>query len=258
MSTTRWRMILATSLLITAHAALADIAPGQSMQDVVATLGPPTGLIRMDAHTWLSYDRGTVKLVEDRVTEADLVSPAVAQARREEQAALRAQAAAAEAERRETRIATGWTTKFARLGDPAFLAQPASIRLAYWQRFARTYPEIPVHEEVTAAAIEARVELEQQRIANAQADRIRDLEERVARAEAERDRTRTLRVRYVSHPIVVFPTPVCPTTPVAPPLCVATPVQPSPFALTGMTGTSARYRQHLVGVSSAARLAHSY
>ncbi len=258
MNTTHWLVILAVSVLCTGQPIPADIVPGQSMQDVVATLGPPSGLIRMGSHTWLNYERGTVKFVDDRVTEADLVSPAIAQARREEQAALRAQAAAVEAERTQARIATGWTTKLARLGDPTFLTLPASVRLAYWQRFARTYPEIPVHEEMELAAAEARRDVEQQRIATAQADRIRDLEERVARAEAERERPRTVHVRYVTRPIVVLPSTACPVTPVIPPPCTATPVRYSPFATTGIASPSSLYRKHLVGVSTAARLDHSY
>jgi hypothetical protein len=258
MKTNRWPVIRVAILLITGGLVHADVVPGQSMQDVLTTLGPPAGLIRMGGHTWLSYDRGTVKLVDDQVTEADLVSPAIAQARREEQAALHARAVAAAAERTEVRIATGWTTKFARLGDPNFLSQPASVRLAYWQRFARTYPEIPVYEEMEFAAAEARRDLEQQRIANAQADRIRDLEDRIARAEAERERTRTVHVRYVSQPIVVIPAPACPVTPVIPPKCAITPVRYSPFATTGISSPTSLYRKNLVGISTAARLAHSY
>lgn len=258
MKTNRWLWMLVAILLINGRPVAADVVPGQSMQEVLTTLGPPSGLIRMGGQLWLSYDRGTVKLVDDRVTEADLVSPAIAEARRAEQAALRAQAAAAAAERTEARIATGWSTKLARLGDPNFLAQSAQVRLAYWQRFARTYPEIPVYEEMEMTAAEARLEQEQQRIADAQADRIRDLEERVARAEAERDRPRTVHVRYVTQPVVVLPSTTCPVTPVIPPPCTATPVRYSPFATTGTASPTSLYRKHLVGISTAARLAHSY
>lgn len=188
------RCFLSAGICLVASLAAA-VGVGDSYEQVVAELGMPSGLMEVGSLTWLQFERGLVKLVDDRVVEVRLLSPEELRAQR-----LREQQAQAR------RLADGRAWKQATLSDPAFRAESGAHQLAFWRDFRIRYPEIPVHEEYAAAweryeieqAIASR-DREQRERERAQEERIRELEERVRLAE---DRSRASSHVVVSYPYV--------------------------------------------------------
>jgi len=182
--------LLSLPLVSCECSAEAAVQHGDTYDMVLELLGQPEGYMVMEDTTWLNFDRGMVKLINNRVVEASLISPEEARLRKAQEQAERDRIQRIWAEQNARRLAEGRALKQAKLNDPVFLASPASFQVSYWREFQRYYPEIPVNEEYSIAL--ARNESEQQQMLRfrEQEQRIRELENRVQVAESRAERAR--------------------------------------------------------------------
>ncbi len=212
--------VCTAALLLTAGTALADatdmVRVGDSLETVRAVLGRPDSFIGIGSRQVLHYERGKVELYDDRVVDVDLVSAEEAEARRlrreEEQFRLAQQLL----ERRLAQEAEGRALRDRQLTDTAFLGSPPSRRIAFWQDFARRYPDVALPPDYDQALREYRLERETARTQQLEDARLRSLEARVQEAElraalaedAARRSERRSRLAYPVTPVVVAPRPV--------------------------------------------------
>jgi hypothetical protein len=192
------------------------INPGDTYEQVIAVLGQPESFLKMDPAILLKYDRGTVKLSNNKVVAIDLVSPEAAKARRDQERMQHEQRRLILAEQKARRIAEGTTLKQSRMSDPAFLTWPADRQVAFWQQFQVRYPEVSCTAEYLAATSRYEQEMEQLYAMQQQDRRIRDLEDQLDRAERRNNDTW---IRYVNHRTIFIPSTRCLTTPVIPVNC---------------------------------------
>ena len=167
---------------------LLAVEQGDSRAAVEAELGPATGTARIGPVTILFFDRGEVKLRDDRVTEVNLISEDELAARRAAEAeSLRRMEQAAQA--RLARLeAEGRAVFAAKKSDPHFAMLPARDQLAYWRTFAARYPTIPVDAEIEPLLAQVEQELRLRELTAASQERLDELEARVADAEERAER----------------------------------------------------------------------
>jgi len=176
----------------------ADIEVGDTLQQVIAELGTPSGSMAVGSYKLLYYERGKVELSDGRVTGFDLVSAEVAEARRLERQ-LREEQERLDRERELARLfAEGSARRLEVLGNADFMASPAADRVAFWQDFRKRYPGVSLGSEYTQALQELQVERERQRAEAERAGyvaalerRVRDAEDRAAEAEDRARRSRS-------------------------------------------------------------------
>lgn len=171
--------VLMTLTLVAAPLAWASaVTPGVSLADVRGELGRPTGVMQIGERHLLYYPHGLVELVNERVTRVELRTP-------EEQAGLEQREARRRAEREERRMtvmAEGTALRDRKLADATFAAAPAAYQVAFWEDFARRYPEVSCVEPLTIARLKLGEELEKKSRAREDAQRIAELETRLAAA----------------------------------------------------------------------------
>lgn len=159
----------------------AEIRSGASLEEVHATLGQPRGQLHVGGRQVLYYERGGVELQNGAVTQVNLRSP--------EEHAIRADREARQREEREARraqiMAAGIALRDRKLADPAFQAAPVAYQVAFWDDFARSYPEVSCGEPLAIARLRLNEQLEARRQRDEQANRLAKIEERVAAAERQ-------------------------------------------------------------------------
>jgi len=190
---------------------------GDDYNHVISVLGQPESFLKMDPAIWLKYDRGTVKLSNNKVVAIDLVSPEAAKARRDQERVQHEQRRLILAEQKARRIAEGTALKQFRMSDPAFLTWPADRQVVFWQQFQVRYPEVSCAAEYLAATSRYELEMEQRYAMQQQDNRIRDLEDQLDRA--ERRNNNDTWIRYVNHRTIFIPSTRCLPTPVLPVIC---------------------------------------
>lgn len=178
-------MKLSIMLVVAAFAGVAhgEVSKGDSYAAVLEQLGEPRGEIAAGDYRLLYYDRGKVELRGGKVSKTELVS--VEQLERQQ---LLAAQRAAEMEKvaqeaRARRIIDGTALRKARIADAAFMRSPASDRVAFWQGFKKSYPEVALGDEYTAALNELEQQLAETRVEQQRQAQVDDLEQRVANAE---------------------------------------------------------------------------
>ncbi len=167
MKTFAFLLLLAAPVL--AHAT--DLHPGDSLADVQAALGAPTGQAQMGNNLTLFYDRGRVQLVNGKLTSSNLLSPKEFAAQQAQQKAATARAA--------QRIAEGEALKAKTIADPNFASAPSAYQLSFWKNFRLRYPEVSCDDEYKLAFARSQDEI----AAQERGQKIADLETRVADAE---------------------------------------------------------------------------
>jgi hypothetical protein len=174
--------VLMTLSLVAAPLVFASqVAPGVSLADVRGELGRPSGVMQVGERHLLYYPHGLVELVNNQVTRVELRTP-------EEQASLEEREARRRAERDERRmavIAEGTALRDRKLADATFAAAPAGYQVAFWEDFARRYPEVSCVEPLTIARLKLGEEIEKKTREREDEQRLADLEARLAAAEAE-------------------------------------------------------------------------
>lgn len=184
----------------------ADLPKGVGIEEVTAVLGEPLGSLGSDTFRIYHFDRGEVVFRDGQLVSHSLVSEEEARARREEAAEHRERLRAEREERRAQRYADGEEIKERHLSDPAFSELSPRVRVAFWQRFQRKYPDNDVglyltlaREEVREADRLRRAEEERERRIMAAEARIAEAEARARQAEARAAQ----RERVIHHETVV-------------------------------------------------------
>ena len=137
----------------------------------------------------LTYDRGEVELVNGKVVTADLISAEQAQAEKVRRQAEEQARREREQERREQLRVEGLEVYERKVNDTAFMNAPASERVAFWKRFKKQYPDVPLGEEYSQAMREYEMEVAAQGAAAADARRAAEMQHQ-AQMQAESTRYR--------------------------------------------------------------------
>lgn len=180
-----WRGPLAAILVLFAVPLFAPaVQLGDTMEDVRNELGRPTGTMKVGNTEILTYDRGEVELVDGKVVSADLISADQAKAENERrQAEEQARREREQARREELRV-EGLEVYERKVNDQAFMNAPASERVAFWKRFKKQYPDVPLGDEYAQAQREYEMEVAAQGAAAADARRAAEMQ-RQAQVQAE-------------------------------------------------------------------------
>lgn len=173
MKTSRLFVVLAASLSVVAGVRAAEVETGDSLAEVHATLGAPRGQVVIEGRRVLYYDRGEVELANDGVIRVALRTP-------EEQAELEARAERQRAERavrRNQLVAEGTALRDQKLADEDFRSAPLAYQVAFWETFARSYPEVSVREPLTIARMKLGDQLAEKRRKEDEAARLAEIEQ---------------------------------------------------------------------------------
>ena len=141
-----------------------EIKVGDTTARVRETLGQPAGYIQCADSELFLYDRGRLEARNGIVTSVDLISAEQAQLSREQS---------------QYRRAEGQRILAQRQADPAFLAQPASQQVAFWEVFRSQYPEVDVEAPYVAALQRQQKDLDDAALKQ----KVADLEQQVAAAQ---------------------------------------------------------------------------
>jgi hypothetical protein len=174
----------AALLILSSTALAADPEIGATFAEVRAALGLPKGLAKAGTRQLLYFDRGQVEMTDGAVTHVALRSEEAQIAH--ETKILAAETRAREtAELRRTELrAKGEALLAAKLADAHFNAAPLAYQVAYWEKFARTYPGVDCAEPLAIARLRFAEQLEAKRLVAEQAERLAELEAKLAFAEA--------------------------------------------------------------------------
>ena len=151
----------------------AEVAPGVSLDEALATLGAPRGRLQVGSRNLMYYERGEIEVQAGRVTRVDLRTP-------EEHAALLARAEQQRGERETRRrewLAAGEAERDRKLADENFRAAPLAYQVSYWQNFARRYPDVSIAEPLTIARLKYNEQLAEKERKDREARRREELEE---------------------------------------------------------------------------------
>ena len=174
-------VLLALTLSAAPFPVMAAVDPGATLEEVRTVFGAPSGQVRAGERHLLYYERGSVELINGRVTRVDLRSP-------EEQAAQDAREARAQAERETRRaqlIEEGTALRDRKLADATFQSAPIAYQVAFWEDFARRYPGVPCAEPLTIARLKLHEQQEEKNRKNEELRRLAEIEERLAAAERQ-------------------------------------------------------------------------
>lgn len=145
-------LILALPVLLLADGEIPVVNKGDTVEQVVKTLGKPKGVVSGGRMANYYYEQGTVDFVDGRVEKAFLIS-------REEARERTAQRELAERKRQQqieterARLTEAGRVELARtLEDKAFASRPVSDRVAYWTDFAKRFPYTDVSGQLAKAA----------------------------------------------------------------------------------------------------------
>lgn len=179
-----------------------DLKIGDSIARVEEVMGKPKGYMAMDKLTIYTYDLGSIRFTEGKVTTIDLITAEELQIKQKQEAELRA-----------ARKIQGEAIKTQMAADEQFAALPAASRREFWERFRRDYPDVDVY----VLYHQAKTEADQIAAKEQETKRIDALEQRVRQAEAAarqaQQAAETARVfnqtrYYNSYPYVVNTSPI--------------------------------------------------
>ena len=154
----------------------AEVVPGASLDEALATLGSPRGRLQVGERNLVYFQRGEIEVQAGRVIRVDLKTP-------EEQAAWLARAEeqrSAREERRQQLVAAGTAERDRKLADENFRAAPLAYQVSYWQDFVCRYPDVSVVEPLTIARMKYNEQLEEKHKKVRDEQRIAELERQLA------------------------------------------------------------------------------
>lgn len=156
--------------------AVRSISVGDTAGEVISELGTPDRLIQINTSQTMYFERGIVRIADDLVISADLISEAALLKRQEREAVERAIREEELRIQREQRMQEGAEVLEKKLANSKFISASAARRLAYWREFRSKYPEIGMPEDYFVALREREIELREAGLEQ----RVRDLEARAA------------------------------------------------------------------------------
>jgi hypothetical protein len=137
-------LVLATTLPCMAED---TVVLGDTSDKVLSTLGKPRGKMKKGKTEYWSYQRGIVRITENKVTYINIDSKREArkkEARRLSIIRSRAEAERKKAEERKQKIKEGAAARNAKLENEEFQNLPPEKQLEFWTGFQQTYPETNV------------------------------------------------------------------------------------------------------------------
>lgn len=179
--TPKWGCILGMVLAVGLAPAWGwGIEVGDPVEQVEAELGEPLAYVRVNTLEIFQFYRGRVEARDGVVSVVELMT----QEEAEEMARLEA-AAEAERVRRERELSAlrereGLQMLQERLSNPDFMNAPAATRVASWQNFRRSYPEVALPDDYYQALQQRQADV----AAMQESQRLAEMERRVAQAEA--------------------------------------------------------------------------
>ena len=225
------KKILIFSVMIIAgiiYGAGFDINIGDSIEKVYAVMGEPDGYMLVGDRAVVSYLRGKIELVSNKVTRVELISAKKAED-------LKRRRVAEKKRIYEYLKQQGETIKQQKLENTEFLSLPLSEQIAFWKNFKKRYTMVNLSPVNIAdmAAKDAEEKRKQRKEAEEKYNdellkmrwKLMEAEERAHKAEMEADRRCRYSYGYTSYlwpPQVIMPghTPVCrPHVPVCNPVC---------------------------------------
>lgn len=168
----------------------ADVAVGDTQEEVQAALGRPRGELNLSGRQILYFDRGRVELEGNRVTRVALVSHEVLAATQEREARRKEIREA----RRQQLIAEGTVLRDQKLADPTLRDAPVAYQVTYWESFAASYPDVSVVEPLTIARMRFNEQAQEKQRQEAESARQAALTEELA------ERSQTFYPLYVNTP----------------------------------------------------------
>jgi hypothetical protein len=173
--------VLIALTLSAAPFAVAAVDTGATLDEVRATLGTPNGQMRLGERQLLYYQRGSVELLNGRVTRVAMLSAEehLVQAAREER--LQAERAT----RRAQLIEEGTALRDRKLADAMFQSAPVAYQVSFWEDFARRYPDVSCAEPLMIARLKLNEQWEEKNRKTEELNRLAEIEQRLAAAERE-------------------------------------------------------------------------
>ncbi len=162
----------------------AEVPLGATLEQVRTTLGRARGQAEADDRLLLYFERGEVELQDGIVTRVALMPRPEFEAEAAQRALEAQRLRDAQDIRRAQLKAAGEALKARQLADPTFLGASAERQVAFWEDFARRYPEVPTSEELLSARLRLGEVRATQRQEAESAERLARLEAKVAEAEA--------------------------------------------------------------------------
>ena len=179
--------------LLPLSSALAEVPLGATLEQVRTTLGQARGQAEAADRLLLYYERGEVELQEGKVIRVALIPRAEFDVEAAQRAAEAQRLRNAQEIRRAQLKAEGEALKARQMADPVFRGATAQRQVAFWEDFARRYPDVPASEELLIARLRLSELHDNQRKDAESAERLARLEAKVAEAEA-----RAIEAEYVS------------------------------------------------------------
>ncbi len=161
--------------------AAAAVDAGASLDEVKIALGTPNGQMRLGERQLLYYERGSVELINGRVTRVAMLSAEEHQAQVAREERLQAEREA----RRAQLIEEGTALRDRKLADEAFRSAPVAYQVSFWEDFARRYTGVSCAEPLTIARLKLNEQLEEKNRKAEELSRLAEIEERLAASERE-------------------------------------------------------------------------
>jgi hypothetical protein len=142
--------ILTLSVFIAAGDVFAAVKIGDLEDDVIYELDEPNAKLTLNGELTYYYDAGTVVFKDGAVTKIKMMSEAETDALMAKKAAAKAARAEAARAASAERLRKGTLEKKQKMSDEAFKNKKPKEKLDYWLNFKKTYPEVPVQDQIDA------------------------------------------------------------------------------------------------------------
>jgi hypothetical protein len=176
--------LIALLVTLALNLSAAEVQTGDTFKEVSSKMGPPCGQLRLGDRHLLYYERGEIELRSGIVSRVALLSADDYAALEAKRVANATRVREEQAVRRAQLSAEGEKLMARKLADAAFQTAPLAFQVAFWEDFARRYPDVPSSEQLVIARLRYAEQLETRHAKVEQAERLADLETRVVEAEA--------------------------------------------------------------------------
>ena len=174
--------LLALSAITPAAFAEGNVEIGDSRETVTNVLGEPMGKIKAGQDEIFQFKRGIVTIRDNKVLSSTIASTQEIKERKAQRVATQARGLEQQKERKQAHLEKGEAEKDAKLESESFQNKSAREKVAYWKKFAKTYPEIDVSSQIAGNLAEAEAQLK------AELPEITaDVDAKIVVAEKERD-----------------------------------------------------------------------
>ncbi len=222
-----FELIIGLMVIGNIYAEMFDVKVGDDVKSVYKVMGEPESYIMVGNKAVVSYERGKIELISNKVSKVSLVSTEQVAMLREQESEQRAKAIEAKAKKHDYMAKEGNALKQKKLEDVEFLSSPIAEQFEYWKKFRRRYPMVdmtPIDLVEMATTITENARQRAEAAEKAKNDellkarwKLMEAQERAHQAELEASRSRRSRYIYGSYlypPQIIlpgYPNRPCPT-----------------------------------------------